>query len=122
MSSAAIAGMTRDLKLNVGSRYSIALMIFFIPYCLFELPSNIVLRRVGAAAWLGSIALLWGAVMIGMGFLYDWRMLVVCRTLLGFFEAGMFAVFPFFSSPEVACGDICGMLRLQQGSSRDVYI
>jgi MFS family permease len=90
MSSAAIAGMTVDLKLYVGARYSIALLMFFIPYCIFELPSNILLRRVGAAVWLGSIALLWGCVMVGMGFIHDWRVLVVCRTILGFFEAGMF--------------------------------
>lgn len=59
-----------------------------VQYFLFELPSNIVLRKVGAARWLGTIALLWGGVMIGMGFTRDWRVLVVCRTILGFFEAG----------------------------------
>ncbi|PWW75906.1 MFS general substrate transporter [Tuber magnatum] len=90
ISNAAIAGMMADLKLNVGDRYSIALLMFFIPYFLFELPSNIVLRRVGSAVWLGSIALAWGSVTIGMGFIYDWRILVVCRVLLGLFEAGFF--------------------------------
>ncbi|RPA99625.1 MFS general substrate transporter [Choiromyces venosus 120613-1] len=90
MANAAIAGMMVDLKLFIGDRYSIALLMFFIPYFLFELPSNIVLRRVGSAVWLASIGLAWGAVMIGMGFLKDWRILVFCRVLLGFFEAGFF--------------------------------
>ncbi|KAL7276237.1 hypothetical protein RUND412_000773 [Rhizina undulata] len=90
ISNAAIAGMLVDLELSVGSRYSIALLMFFIPYFIFELPSNIILRRVGAAVWLGTIALFWGGVMIGMGFLHDWRLLVVCRTILGFCEAGFF--------------------------------
>lgn len=89
MSNAAIAGMARDLVL-IKNRYSIALMVFFIPYFIFELPSNLVLRKVGAAKWLGSIALAWGAVMIGMGFVKDWRWLTVCRTILGVFEAGFF--------------------------------
>ncbi|KAG0641023.1 major facilitator superfamily domain-containing protein [Tuber brumale] len=90
MSNAAIAGMMKDLKLYIGDRYSIALLVFFIPYFLFELPSNIVLRRVGPAVWLSSIALSWGSVTIGMGFAEDWRILVFCRVLLGFFEAGFF--------------------------------
>ncbi|KAI5788283.1 major facilitator superfamily domain-containing protein [Geopyxis carbonaria] len=90
MSNAAIAGMTVDLELYVGDRYSIALLIFFIPYFIFELPSNIVLRKVGAAVWLSGIVLAWGSVMIGMGFVKDWKLLVVCRAILGFFEAGFF--------------------------------
>jgi len=113
MASAAVAGMTADLKLNLGSRYSIALLVFFIPvrnfsflslrsfcdenwltnvldgqYFIFELPSNLVLRRVGSAVWLSSIGLSWGVVTIGMGFINDWRILVFCRALLGLFEAG----------------------------------
>jgi len=90
MSNASIAGMATDLKLTVGDRYSIALLMFFIPYFLFELPSNIVLRKVGAANWLALITVCWGSVMVGMGFLKDWKMLVLCRTILGFFEAGFF--------------------------------
>ncbi|KAL7276236.1 hypothetical protein RUND412_000772 [Rhizina undulata] len=88
MADAAVAGMIADLKLSVGSRYSIILFVFFIPYILFELPSNIILRQVGAAAWLATIGLFWGAVMIGMGFVRDWRWLAVCRIILGFCEAG----------------------------------
>ncbi|KAA8895790.1 major facilitator superfamily domain-containing protein [Sphaerosporella brunnea] len=90
LSNANVAGMNKDLGLNIGNRYSIALLVFFIPYMLFELPSNLVLRRVGAAKWLGTIAFCWGVVMIGMGFVHDWRVLTVCRTIIGFFEAGLF--------------------------------
>lgn len=79
-----------DLALNVGDRYTIALVMFFPTYFLFELPSNIVLRKVGSANWLAFIALSWGAVMIGQGFVRSWQTLTVCRALLGFFEAGFF--------------------------------
>jgi hypothetical protein len=38
-----------DLALNIGDRYNIALVMFFPTYILFELPSNIVLRKVGSS-------------------------------------------------------------------------
>lgn len=87
-----------DLGLNVGDRYTIALVMFFPTYFLFELPSNIVLRKVGSANWLAFIALSWGAVMIGQGFVKSWQTLTVCRALLGFFEAGFFPGCTFPSS------------------------
>lgn len=49
-----------------------------------------ILRRVGTAKWLGSIALGWGVATIGMGFADSWKILAVCRSILGFFEAGFF--------------------------------
>lgn len=65
ISNARISGMEEDLRLDIGNRYTIALVVFFPPYFFFELPSNIVLRKVGSANWLASIALAWGVVMIG---------------------------------------------------------
>ncbi|KAL4260386.1 MFS transporter superfamily protein [Pleurotus pulmonarius] len=90
ISNAYVAGMARDLQLQVGSRYSLATLIFFVPYILFELPSNILIRKVGAARWIGSITFLWGSVMLGMGFVKNWWQLVICRTILGALEAGFF--------------------------------
>ncbi|OAG40778.1 hypothetical protein AYO21_05076 [Fonsecaea monophora] len=90
ISNARIAGMGEDLDLDVGNRYTVVLVVFFPPYCVFELPSNIVLRRVGSANWLAFIAFAWGCVMIGQGFVKSYEALAVCRTLLGFFEAGFF--------------------------------
>jgi MFS family permease len=57
---------------------------------IFELPSNIVLRKVGARNLLGTIAVLWGAAMLGMAFVTDWKQLVAVRVILGFFESGFF--------------------------------
>lgn len=51
-----------------------------------ELPCNLAFRRVGAARWLGTVGLLWGAVMLGMGFVKTWQQLAVCRALLGMLE------------------------------------
>lgn len=79
-SVARVAGMATDLQLLVGDRYSIITLVFFIPYIIFglsndlscmkmltrvaELPSNIVLRKLGARVWLSAIVIAWGAVMV----------------------------------------------------------
>ncbi|OAP64436.1 hypothetical protein AYL99_00408 [Fonsecaea erecta] len=90
VSNARVAGMGEDLNLEIENRYTVVLVVFFPPYFLFELPSNIVLRRVGSANWLSFIAFSWGCVMIGQGFVKSYEALAVCRTMLGLFEAGFF--------------------------------
>jgi MFS family permease len=89
ISSAYIAQMDKDLKLT-GGRYNIALLVFFIGYGLFEFPSNMVIRRIGARWWLGFLITAWGCCVLGMGFVDQWTTLTVCRALLGVFEAGLF--------------------------------
>jgi len=88
ISAAYIAGMSTDLELAVGARYSIALLVFFIGYALFEIPSNLVIRRLGARWWLSFLITSWGLAVLGMGFVHSWVTLTVCRVLLGIFEAG----------------------------------
>ncbi|OAL03722.1 retrograde regulation protein 2 [Phaeosphaeriaceae sp. SRC1lsM3a] len=90
ISSAYIAGLAVDLRLGIENRYNIALLVFFIGYGLFELPSNYVIRRVGARLWLPFLITAWGACVLGMGFVKDWKILTVLRALLGVFEAGLF--------------------------------
>lgn len=59
ISSAAIIGLKQDLDLT-GNKFNIALVIFFIPYCLFEIPSNLVLKRVKPHTWLSVLMGLFG--------------------------------------------------------------
>jgi MFS family permease len=89
-SNAFVAGAALDLGLTVGDRYSIITLIFFVPYIIFELPSNIIVRKVKVAIWLGCITMAWGTVMLGMGFVKFWWQLAICRALLGLLEAGFF--------------------------------
>ncbi|KAJ2922386.1 hypothetical protein H1R20_g14700, partial [Candolleomyces eurysporus] len=84
------AGMEQDLKLYIGERYSIASMIYFIPYTLLQIPGNIVLRYLGARLHLTICVVGWGAAQLGMGFVRTWGELCVCRIILGVFEAGFF--------------------------------
>src|SRR6195952_5129926 len=63
---------------------------FFVGYIAFEVPSNLLLLRVGAPATLTRIMVLWGAVIISMMFAQNEYWFYVQRFLLGSFEAGFF--------------------------------
>jgi hypothetical protein len=56
--------MTKGLHLNIENRYNIIVLIFFIPYVLFQPPATVVLRKVGPRIFLTAITILWGACMI----------------------------------------------------------
>ncbi|PPQ64941.1 hypothetical protein CVT26_015661 [Gymnopilus dilepis] len=83
-------GMDHDLHLNIGSRYSVVSCIYFVPYIVLQLPSNLFLRRLGGTHWLSFLVVAWGAVQLAMGFVPTWGVLALCRVLLGTFEAGFF--------------------------------
>lgn len=70
--------------------YNIALFVFFIPYIIFEVPSNLIIKKVAPSTWLSLIMILWGISTIGMGLVNTFEGLVAMRVLLGFFEAGLF--------------------------------
>ena len=57
--NAKIQGLDTDLKMS-GSDYNVALFVFFIPYILFEVPSNLLLKRMRPSTWLSWIMLGWG--------------------------------------------------------------
>jgi hypothetical protein len=57
--NARIQGLTKDLGLK-GSDYNIALFVFFIPYIVCEVPSNIILRKVAPSTWISGIMFSWG--------------------------------------------------------------
>ncbi|KAJ6594045.1 major facilitator superfamily domain-containing protein [Mycena capillaripes] len=95
LSVARTAGMGVDLNLIVSNRYSTVSCLYFVPYILFQLPSNILLRFFGVRWWLTICVLGWGIVQLGMGFVKTWGQLAVCRVLLGLFEAGFFPALVF---------------------------
>jgi MFS transporter, ACS family, tartrate transporter len=73
-----------------GSVYGFGAGIFFIAYFLFEIPSNLILARVGARVWLARIAIVWGLVSMAMMFISGPRSFYAMRFLLGAAEAGFF--------------------------------
>lgn len=88
--NARLAGMDEALGISIGNRYSIITMVFFIGYILFDFPANFVMRKTGAATFLGTIGFLWGILTIGMGFCKTWGELLLCRIIFGALEGGLF--------------------------------
>src|SRR6266478_7185248 len=64
--------------------------VFFLGYCLFEVPSNLLLYRVGARWWISRIMVSWGAISVAMMFVRIPLTFYVLRFLLGVAEAGFF--------------------------------
>lgn len=51
ISNAAILGLKEDLNITDGTKYNTALTIFFVPYIIFEIPSNILLKKLKPHVW-----------------------------------------------------------------------
>lgn len=73
-----------------GNDYNVALLVFFVPYILFEIPSNLILKKVAPSTWLSLIMVLWGIATMGQGLVNNFEGLVAMRVLVGLFEAGLF--------------------------------
>jgi ACS family tartrate transporter-like MFS transporter len=70
--------------------YGLGAGMFFIGYFLFEVPSNLILHRVGARRWIARIMITWGLIAAGMAWVEGPLSFYVMRFLLGVAEAGFF--------------------------------
>jgi MFS transporter, ACS family, tartrate transporter len=80
--------MNRDLGLTPAT-YGLAAGVFFLTYFLFEVPSNLVLVRVGARLWLARIMISWGLIVVCMAAVRGVYSFYALRMLLGIAEAGL---------------------------------
>jgi MFS transporter, ACS family, tartrate transporter len=87
--------MNRDLGLNAAV-FGFGAGIFFIGYFVFEIPSNLILQRLGARLWLSRIMISWGVAAIALMFTRGVRSFYVLRFLLGVAEAGFFPGIIFY--------------------------
>ncbi len=78
------------------SVYGLGASIFFLGYFLFQVPSNLVLQRVGARRWISTLMVLWGIVSASMLFIDTPKTFYVLRFLLGVAEAGFFPGVVFY--------------------------
>jgi D-galactonate transporter len=81
--------MSADIGLS-DAAYGLGAGIFFIGYCLCEIPSNLILQRVGAKFWIARIMVVWGIVSTGMLFVHTPTQFYVMRFILGVAEAGFY--------------------------------
>ncbi len=70
--------------------YGLGAGIFFLGYVVFEVPSNLILHKVGARVWIARIMVSWGLVSAGTAFIVGPNSFIAARLLLGIAEAGFF--------------------------------
>jgi MFS transporter, ACS family, tartrate transporter len=87
--SIAALQMNSELKFSAAA-YGFGAGIFFLSYSLFEVPSNLILARMGARRWLARIAITWGLLACAMMLVRTPLQFYVMRFLLGMAEAGFF--------------------------------
>ena len=81
--------MVKDLRMSP-SVFGFGSGIFFVSYFLCEVPSNLILQKVGARLWIARIMITWGVLAAGMALVTGPRSFYVMRLLLGAAEAGFF--------------------------------
>ena len=81
--------MNADLALSA-TAYAFGAGVFYFGYALFEVPSNLILARVGARVWIARIAITWGFAASAMMFVHGETSFYALRFLLGLAEAGFF--------------------------------
>ncbi|HEV7612661.1 MAG TPA: MFS transporter [Steroidobacteraceae bacterium] len=89
--------MNRELALT-SEQYGLLSGIFFWGYFLLEIPSNLVLHRLGARTWIARILITWGLVAVCTGFVQNVTQLYVARFMLGAAEAGFYPGIVYYLS------------------------
>ncbi len=85
------AALTMNKNLGITSQqFGLAVGVFFIGYFLFEIPSNLLLHRIGARIWIARILVTWGVIATFTGFVHNVHELYGARFLLGLAEAGYY--------------------------------
>lgn len=93
--SVAALQMRGDIGISEAA-FGLGAGIFFITYFLFEVPSNIILQRVGARRWIARIMWTWGLVTVATMFVTGPVTFYIARALLGVAEAGFYAGVIFY--------------------------
>ncbi|KAB8238975.1 major facilitator superfamily domain-containing protein [Aspergillus alliaceus] len=87
--NAKIEGLLDDLHMT-GQEYNWCLTVFFFTYCAFELPSNLLLKKLRPSRLLPLLMVAWGIVMTLMGVVQGYAGLLSARIFLGVAEAGLY--------------------------------
>ncbi|KAI5819378.1 major facilitator superfamily domain-containing protein [Pyronema omphalodes] len=87
--SARLYHMESDLGM-VGNQYQLAVSILFVTYIAFELPGNLVIKKITPRYYISFITVAWGIIATLTGIVQSYAGLLVCRLLLGAVEAGLF--------------------------------
>jgi MFS family permease len=91
------AGLTMNQAIGLtATQFGFGAGVFFVGYCVFEIPSNLALYRVGARVWLSRIMISWGLMSAATSFAVGPNSFYALRLLLGVAEAGFFPGVAFY--------------------------
>lgn len=81
-------GLEKDLHMK-DNEYSTTLVLFYVTFCLLDVPANMLLKRYGGRVTLPSLMLGWGSMTLIQCAIRNWGGLIACRLIMGAFEAGL---------------------------------
>lgn len=84
---ARVNGLEADLRLRA-AQFNASLAVFFAAYIVFNIPANLVMRRLGGGTFLPALIVAWGLATLGSGFVQDFAGLCASRAFVGLAEAG----------------------------------
>ncbi|KAG0364446.1 major facilitator superfamily domain-containing protein [Gamsiella multidivaricata] len=87
MSNALTDNLMFDLNIDLNT-ITLGTTVFILFFCIFEIPSNMVIRRIGPHRWIPFLMFFWGLATASQVFLQDRVSFLICRALVGLFEAG----------------------------------
>ncbi|KAK6380831.1 hypothetical protein LTS17_005032 [Exophiala oligosperma] len=87
--NARVAGLQEDLKIS-SYQYQVAITVTYAPYIASEIPSNLLLRRIGPRIYIPSLCFSWGVISTLQCLVQNYSGLIVCRFFLGLVEGGLF--------------------------------
>ncbi|KAF5585434.1 transporter [Fusarium pseudocircinatum] len=96
LGNARVAGLQRDLHLD-DLKYRTALCVTYVPYILSEVPSNLIIKKLGPKRYLPALCLSWGIISTLQCVVHNYAGLIACRFLLGAVEGGLFPGLGAFS-------------------------
>ncbi|KAB5588418.1 MFS transporter [Ceratobasidium theobromae] len=85
--NARLFGLEADLGMK-GTQFQLAVAILFVTYLLFEVPSNLVIKKLRPSRYIAFITFAWGVIATLTGIVQSYGGLIACRLILGVFEAG----------------------------------
>jgi hypothetical protein len=85
---AKLQGIGKDLHMT-GNDSNVSLLVQMVCLCSFEIPSNLMIKRVRPSLWLGAMSFGRGVMTLGQGLVHSYSVFLVSRSFLGAFESGL---------------------------------
>ncbi|KAJ5782080.1 hypothetical protein N7457_003854 [Penicillium paradoxum] len=113
LANAKTDGLDKDLNLK-GDDYSLLILLFYIPFGLFDLPWNLLIKRFSGRLMLSFMSVVWGILALSQCAAKGFGDLLAIRIILGVFEAGFFAGATFYLTLFYTRGEMGFRLAIMQ--------